>query len=43
VSDRTKAAIETFLNQLLLKNNDRWFARAGLLQALLLSPDFQLA
>jgi uncharacterized protein (DUF1800 family) len=42
VSAQTRTAIESFLNQLLL-NNDRWFARAGLLQALLLSPDFQLA
>jgi uncharacterized protein (DUF1800 family) len=42
VSTKTRSAIEAFLNQV-LQNNDRWFTRAGLLQALLMSPDFQLA
>jgi uncharacterized protein (DUF1800 family) len=43
VSASTNAAITGFLTQLSQRNQDRWFARDGLMQALLLSPEFQLA
>ncbi len=43
VTPPTRTAIETLLTQLQQKSADRWFVRDGLVQALLLSPDFQLA
>jgi hypothetical protein len=43
VSATTRSAIEAYLTQLRQKSSDRWFMRAGLMQALLMSPDFQLA
>jgi uncharacterized protein (DUF1800 family) len=43
VAATTRSAVEAYLTQLRQNSADRWFMRAGLMQALLMSPDFQLA
>jgi uncharacterized protein (DUF1800 family) len=43
VSVSTNTAITNFLTRLAQRNQDRWFTRAGLTQALFMSPEFQLA
>jgi hypothetical protein len=42
VSSKTRQAIETLIANL-QRDFDGWFLRNGLAQALIMSPDFQLA